>query len=246
MLMHGVPWQSALAGAFQAILVFIILSICSVVVGYYGIHYILLSLLLTLSFIIIIGLIPLFLNLSREFFSKIFILFVFQVFITILSFALLHMDSGVLDGGIVNKTFKDCLYFSITTFTTLGYGDFQPRPDMRLATSMEALFGMVSMALGASLIWLWCQENLLPKEKALFDGYRRKKGSITIHRMRIRTIMGGERHLPDYEIPIPGQSFRYDDARNEWIKLKEGDVLKEGDSVVEPTPKDQTDKNSRD
>jgi|GEM_PF-2765781 len=41
----------------------------------------------------------------------------------------------------------DSLYFSITTFTTLGYGDFQPHGYARIVTSIEALSGVFLMAL---------------------------------------------------------------------------------------------------
>ncbi len=43
------------------------------------------------------------------------------------------------------RYFGNCLYFSVVTFTTLGYGDFQPYPHMRVLSAIEA-------ALGAALI----------------------------------------------------------------------------------------------
>ncbi len=47
-------------------------------------------------------------------------------------------------------TFKDfgyCLYYSIVTFTTLGYGDIHPLGYSHLIASVEALTGAFSMAL---------------------------------------------------------------------------------------------------
>ena len=39
----------------------------------------------------------------------------------------------------------ECLYFSITTYTTLGYGDLSPSGWLRIITSLEALLGLVNM-----------------------------------------------------------------------------------------------------
>ncbi len=42
--------------------------------------------------------------------------------------------------------FEDSLYFSVVTFTTLGYGDFQPKPGYRLWAGIEAVLGAALMA----------------------------------------------------------------------------------------------------
>lgn len=41
----------------------------------------------------------------------------------------------------------NCLYFSVVTFTTLGYGDFQPYPGMRWLSATEAALGAALMAM---------------------------------------------------------------------------------------------------
>ena len=48
----------------------------------------------------------------------------------------------------ITREFVPCLYFSIVTFTTLGYGDMSP-PDnyLRLVAATEALLGAFLMAL---------------------------------------------------------------------------------------------------
>lgn len=49
---------------------------------------------------------------------------------------------------IVGKTdeFGTCAYFSIVTWTTLGYGDVQPTKPIRLAAALEAICGYFFMA----------------------------------------------------------------------------------------------------
>lgn len=45
--------------------------------------------------------------------------------------------------AISDPTFADALYFSVVTFTTLGYGDVLPRSSFRLLAVSEALAGVV-------------------------------------------------------------------------------------------------------
>ena len=45
-------------------------------------------------------------------------------------------------------SFLNCLYFSVVTFTTLGYGDFQPAVGLsRFFVSLESIIGAITMAL---------------------------------------------------------------------------------------------------
>ena len=42
--------------------------------------------------------------------------------------------------------FREFLYFSVVTFTTLGYGDFKPTEKTRPIAAVEAIVGLVLMA----------------------------------------------------------------------------------------------------
>jgi len=61
----------------------------------------------------------------------------------ILAFANIYSRSGVHAGDVLPDHWSDYIYFSATTFTTLGYGDFLPCPGVRLMTSFEALLGLL-------------------------------------------------------------------------------------------------------
>ncbi|HEU0230788.1 MAG TPA: ion channel [Burkholderiaceae bacterium] len=222
MLTQG-TWQGALGTAALSVIIFSTSILLSLVSGFFGWYSILIGIFLFIGFYVIITILPLLLNLSRSFYWIIFALLIIHISITILSFALNYHSTGLLGSkGKFAPSFYDSLYFSITTFTTLGYGDIRPLPSYRLTTSLEALIGMVSMALGASVIWLWCQENLIPKEIAYFDGNRRHKTSLGITRLRIRTMTGKEHNLTDWYLPAkPGETYRYDDLRQEWISTPE-------------------------
>ena len=63
-------------------------------------------------------------------------------------------DADLVVGGSTFETVKisrdirTTLYFSIVTFTTLGYGDMQPLPSMRLYAGAEAIMGYIYLGLG--------------------------------------------------------------------------------------------------
>lgn len=62
-------------------------------------------------------------------------------------FAYIYYKFGV-EGteGIIVGDFASSLYFSIVTWTTLGYGDLKPIDDLRLLASLEAFMGYIYMA----------------------------------------------------------------------------------------------------
>lgn len=238
MLNHSTPWQAALAAALLSIIIFTIAMLLSLASGFWGWYSIFTGAFLLIGFFVIVTILPLLLNLSRSFFWISFALLAIHISITIFSFALHYHSSGLLGAkGEFSPSLYESLYFSMTTFTTLGYGDIQPLPNYRLTTSLEALSGMVSMALGSSMIWLWCQENMIPKEMAFFDGNRRHKKELGVTRIRIRTITGEERALKDWCLPANhGESYYYDDQRQEWVLVTEETELPENALVMGLAP----------
>ena len=79
------------------------------------------------------------------------------------SFLSLGLLTGILIGGFsliyfsfqafkingvdVSSTIYDCLYFSVVTFSSLGYGDIAPYGWMRFVAGFEVLSGLILMAL---------------------------------------------------------------------------------------------------
>lgn len=66
----------------------------------------------------------------------------------ILIFAAMYRALGLISNGkAVEAEFPTALYFSIVTWTTLGYGDFAPPPEIRLIAAFEASAGLIFFGL---------------------------------------------------------------------------------------------------
>jgi hypothetical protein len=77
--------------------------------------------------------------------------FILALLMIIFGYTQIYMGYGIIDTstGAVNPvvTFRECFYFSVVTFTTLGYGDFKPSVDARLWASSQAILGYILLAL---------------------------------------------------------------------------------------------------
>ena len=78
-----------------------------------------------------------------------------EVWIFAGSFYLMHHHPGwgQLRGNF-SGTLLDCVYFSFTTYTTLGTGDIEPMGDLRYLTGLESLTGLVLITWTASFLYL--------------------------------------------------------------------------------------------
>ena len=68
-----------------------------------------------------------------------------------------HADGWGLLTGNFSGSLLDCVYFSFTTFTTLGYGDVVPMGLLRYLTGIEGLTGFLLLTWSASFLFLEMQ-----------------------------------------------------------------------------------------
>jgi hypothetical protein len=85
--------------------------------------------------------------------------------------------SGFCDEALYAKVSEVCvsrsgdwvspLYFSVVTWTTLGYGDFVPPHDLRLVAAAEALFGYLffGMVVGLATAIITQRANAAPAQQ---------------------------------------------------------------------------------
>lgn len=65
-----------------------------------------------------------------------------------------HHDSfGQLEGNFTG-TLLDCVYFSFSTYSSLGYGDITPIGSIRYITGIQALTGLVLITWTASFLFI--------------------------------------------------------------------------------------------
>lgn len=78
-----------------------------------------------------------------------------EIWIFAISFFLMNRSSdwGHLEGNF-DGSLLDCVYFSFTSYTTLGTGDIEPLGDLRFLTGLESLTGLVLITWSASFLYL--------------------------------------------------------------------------------------------
>ena len=76
--------------------------------------------------------------------------------IWIFAFAYYFMNRQGSWGGLAgnfNGSLLDCIYFSFTTYSTVGFGDIHPVGDLRYLTGIESLTGLVLITWTASFLY---------------------------------------------------------------------------------------------
>ena len=78
-----------------------------------------------------------------------------EVWIFAFSYYYMHKSDGWgYFRGNFEGSLMDCVYFSFTTYTTLGTGDIEPIGDLRYLTGLESLTGLVLITWSASFLYL--------------------------------------------------------------------------------------------
>jgi hypothetical protein len=80
--------------------------------------------------------------------AKTFVAMVGQTCVLILMFALVYYYRLDIEG----MTYGDALYYSVLTWTSLGYADLSPSGEMRLVTAVQAITGYVYLGLLVSVL----------------------------------------------------------------------------------------------
>jgi len=84
---------------------------------------------------------------------------IIYIIFTILVYSIIYFKSGlIVNGELSNIDFTTAIYFSGTTWTTVGYGDISAPDSIRLLTTIEAINSYFAMAIFMSLIVLWLND----------------------------------------------------------------------------------------
>ncbi|MDP6652044.1 MAG: potassium channel family protein [Gammaproteobacteria bacterium] len=80
---------------------------------------------------------------------------VVEVWMFGIAFYLMHQNGGFgqlagnFDGSLI-----DCVYFSFTNYTTVGYGDIEPFGQLRFLAGLEAITGLSLITWSASFMFM--------------------------------------------------------------------------------------------
>jgi uncharacterized membrane protein len=81
-----------------------------------------------------------------------------EVWVFAIAYYYMHRASGWGElTGNFDGSLLDCVYFSFTTFTTVGFGDIEPTGSLRFLTGIEALTGLVLITWTASFLFVEMQ-----------------------------------------------------------------------------------------
>lgn len=87
-----------------------------------------------------------------------------EVWIFAAAYYVMHRSEGwgSLEGNF-DGSLLDCVYFSFTTYSTLGFGDIEPLGMLRFLTGVESLTGLVLITWSASFFFVEMQRDWDPK-----------------------------------------------------------------------------------
>ncbi len=87
-----------------------------------------------------------------------FLLIINPIFVIRL-FSEIYTTFGLIDNGNLVHDINTSYYFSIVTWTTLGYGDIKPTQDVRLFAAFEAVMGYLYMGLLIGVFFILFQRE---------------------------------------------------------------------------------------
>lgn len=86
---------------------------------------------------------------------------VVNIFYSIFIYSIIYLKSGLIVNGVQKQVdIITAIYFSGTTWTTVGYGDISAPDNIKLLTTIEAINGYFAMAVLMALIILWINDAL--------------------------------------------------------------------------------------
>jgi len=102
----------------------------------------------------------------------------FAMVLLLLSYANIYQVSGLVIDSTAKPeprpitTFQDAVYFSVVTWTTLGYGDLQPQGRCRFVAATEALAGYIFLGTFIAVLFRFLTNTKRAKGTAIDMGHK--------------------------------------------------------------------------
>lgn len=85
---------------------------------------------------------------------------VIEIWVFALAYYFMHNADGWGElSGNFNGSVMDCVYFSFTVYSTVGFGDIAPLGELRYLTGIESLTGLVLITWTASFLFFEMQRD---------------------------------------------------------------------------------------
>jgi len=105
--------------------------------------------------------IPLSIAWGKETYGNMLLQSVVNIIFSIFIYSIFYLKNGlIINGRLSDIDLSTAIYFSGTTWTTVGYGDISAPENIRLLTTVEALNGYLTMAILIALVALWLDDAL--------------------------------------------------------------------------------------
>jgi len=105
--------------------------------------------------------IPISIAWGKETYGNMLLQSVVNIIFSIFIYSIFYLKNGlIINGRVSDIDLNTAIYFSGTTWTTVGYGDISASENIRLLTTVEALNGYLAMAILIALVALWLDDAL--------------------------------------------------------------------------------------
>ncbi|MEA1941066.1 MAG: ion channel [Pseudomonadota bacterium] len=82
----------------------------------------------------------------------VFLVFLMQAVASVVAYAMVYAGVGLIDDTSTIDDASSAFYFSLVTWTTLGYGDLRPPLPIRLIASSQAMLGYIYLGIFVGLL----------------------------------------------------------------------------------------------
>lgn len=156
--------------------------------------------------------------------TKLFVKFSVTVFsFGLIYWGLLFIENHGLKVQEGTATFLDCIYFSVVTVATLGYGDIVPLGFSRVIASMETLFGLAFVGYAISQV-------VSAKQEAMVE-YLAKDRIVQTYDQCLEMVIDAKELIADCrrsfqaKIPVDPIDFIYNRANPFYPALRAMEIL---------------------
>jgi len=107
-------------------------------------------------------------TIKKRMYIHITFLFGYLIVVIILFYTYVYTSYGIISSnGVMTKDENTCAYFSVVTFTTLGYGDYAPSEKAKIYAASEALIGYLLLGFFVSLLIIFLQRYFDRKDRTV-------------------------------------------------------------------------------